>query len=297
MASSRHFKKPLALESLTKIFAGFIVCFVCVLFRMSSLFSRDFPPLPLQSSSMPDFSKLTLGVDYVVSYTSSGQQTRVLTKDLQQVAAQLSSRSSDGTFLPPSTRSGTQYSLTTYPIRRKNESNWGGRGPIRGGCGGQYGGNNRGGFQRQNRDLSQYSPASRPSYSKVVTSPPRRNFPTPDLSSPPPTTPSIMHPNQQIWVIPNLDVDQLTLNSMYNKMKQCFTNVHGELHAQKTATGNQINDINTVISDDGNGIDALALRLSDVETDISHSSSIKNTIKSLQEDLNKLKNGKNEVEL
>ena len=264
---------------------------------MSSLFSRDFPPLPSQSSSAPDFSKLTLGVDYVVSYTSTGQQTHVLTKDLQQVAAQLSSRNSDGTFSPPSTRSGTRYSLTTYPIRRKNESNRGGRGPIRGGRGGQYGGNNCGGFQRQNHGSSQYSPASRPSYSNVVASPPRSNFSTPNLSSPPPPTPSITYPNQQIWVIPNLDVDQLTLNSMYNEMKQCLTNVHGELHAQKTATGNQINRLNSVLSDDGNGIDALALRLSDVETDISHSSGIKNTLKGIQEDLNKLKSGKNEVEL
>ena len=89
VASSHHLKKPLALASLIEILVGLIVCIVCVLFRMSSLFSRDFPPLPSQSSSQLDFSKLTQGVDYVITYTSTAQETRVLTKDLQQVAAHL----------------------------------------------------------------------------------------------------------------------------------------------------------------------------------------------------------------
>ena len=91
----------------------------------------------------------------------------------------------------------------------------------------------------------------------------------------------------QIRVIPNLDVNSITLNSVYNEMKQCFTNVHGELHSQRMSSGT----LNSAIADDGNGLDALALRLSDVETDISHSSGIKNSLKKLQQDIDKLKEG------
>ena len=64
-------------------------------------------------------------------------------------------------------------------------------------------------------------------------------------------------------------------------------NVHGELHAQKTAIGNQINGLNTTILDDGNGLDALALRISDVESDITHASGLRNSLKSVQEDIKK----------
>ena len=297
VASSHHLKKPLALASSIEIL-GLIVCIVCVLFRMSSLFSRDFPPLPSQSSSQPDFSKLTQGVDYVITYTSRGQETHVLTKDLQQVAAHLPARNQDGTFSPPSTRSGTRYSLTTYPIRRQKDSNnRGGRGPNHGGS---HGGNSFscGGFQKQNRDCSHSASAPRPSYSSMVTTPPRNNnFQVPNLSSPPPNKPSVSYPNQQVGVILNLDVISITLNSVYNEMKQCFTNVHGELHAQKTATGNQINGLNTAILDDGNGLDTLALRISDVESDITHASGLRNSLKIVQEDIKKLKEGKTDVQL
>ena len=172
VASYCHFGKPLALECSVETVVVFIVCFVCVFLRMTSLFSRDFPPLPSQSSSPPDFSKLRQGINYIITYTSLGEETRVLMADIQNVTVQIASNSQDGTFSPPSTRSGTKYSLTTYPVRRKNEPNNRGqrsllRGNYRGGNNGgsTCGGNNnfRGGFQKQNY-------TARPSYSQAVTS-------------------------------------------------------------------------------------------------------------------------------
>ena len=80
-------------------------------------------------------------------------------------------------------------------------------------------------------------------------------------------------------------------------MKQYFTNFHGELHAQKMSTSNELKGLNMVITDDFNGLDALTLRISDSETDISHSTSLRNGLKSVQEDIKKLKEGKTEVVL
>ena len=102
---------------------------------------------------------------------------------------------------------------------------------------------------------------------------------------------------QPIHVIPNLDVDSLTLNSVYNEMKQCLTNVHGEFHSYKSSSGAQIQNLRNVVEDETNGMDAMALRLGDVETDISHDSGIRKTINGLQADLKNIKDGKMAVEL
>ena len=243
------------------------MCFICVLFRMSSLYSRDFPPLISQHSSTPDFSQLKQGVDYIVTYTSSGEETHVLTSDLKKATAQVVQ---DGTFSPPSTR--TRYSLTSYPVKRKfPASNRGNKAPFRGAPrgganqAGFRGGNNnqRGGFQSQYSNFIK-SPV-RGSYSQAVSSPPRNNNSyTRDFSSPPPSNES-NNPQSNIHtglvrVIPNLDSSSFTLNSVYNEMKDCFTNVYGQINAHKTSVGNQLNAMNTAISDEGNGLDALALR-------------------------------------
>ena len=174
---------------------------------MSSLFSRDFPPLPSQSSSVPDFTKLKQGVDYIVTYTSSGEETWVLKMDIQNLTVQVNHQNQDQTFLPPLTHSGTRYSLTTYPIKRRNDpNNHGNRAPIQGGPHGGAnnmgfrGDNNnyRGGFFKQNCDSQQSRAHQSLSYSQAVTSPPQNNnFQIPIMSSPLP---------QGIYYLPRSDM-------------------------------------------------------------------------------------------
>ena len=94
-----------------------------------------------------------------------------------------------------------------------------------------------------------------------------------------------------------MDVESVTVNSVYNEMKQCLTNVHGELHQQKTSTGTQFSQLNSAITDEINGLDAIALRLSDVESDLSHSSGIKKSLKDLQSEVTKIKEHKVNVQL
>ena len=129
-----------------------IECFLCVVFRMSLLFSRDFPPLPAQAAqpSAPDFSKLKLGVDYFVTYTPAGEETRVLADDFEKVRQQFFSNNPDGTFSPPSTHSGAKYSLNNYPVRKRRDGNFahGDRGPVRGNSrGGANNSNNHGNYR------------------------------------------------------------------------------------------------------------------------------------------------------
>ena len=80
-------------------------------------------------------------------------------------------------------------------------------------------------------------------------------------------------------------------------MKQCLTNIHGELHQQKTSTGTQFSQLNSAITDEINGLDAIALRLSDVESDLSHSLGIKKSLKDLQSEVMKIKEHKVNVQL
>ena len=89
----------------------------------------------------------------------------------------------------------------------------------------------------------------------------------------------------------------VTVNSVYNEMKQCLTNVHGELHQQKIATGNSFDALHSTITDEINGLDAIALRLSDVESDISHSSGIRKSLKDLQSEVQKVKETKINVQV
>ena len=280
----------------------FIECFLCVLFRMSSLFSRDFPPLtaPPTQSTGPDFSKLKLGVDYYVTYTPDGTETRVLADDFEKVRQQFFSNNPDGAFSPLSTRSGAKYSLTAYPSKKKKIGNFqcDERSPIRGAFrGGANNPSNRGNYRGGGSSFTRgfYSPPQQ-SYAQAVNSPPRGGASQCCSSHPPSPKSSVTYPGG-VRVIPNLDVNSVTVNSVYNEMKQCLTSVHGELHQQKIATGNRFDALHSTITDEINGLDAIALRLSDVESDISHSSGIRKSLKDLQSEVQKVKETKINVQV
>ena len=106
---AKHSVVEISMEKVWSIkrLTGIILCFLCVLFRMSSLFSRDFPPLPSQAPQQPqqsqdfhspDFTKLQLGVDYFITYNPKGEATRVLAADFEKVRAQFQQNNA---FSPP----------------------------------------------------------------------------------------------------------------------------------------------------------------------------------------------------
>ena len=97
--------------------------------------------------------------------------------------------------------------------------------------------------------------------------------------------------------VPDLSPDALTLSSLYTEVKNCLGNLHNELHGHNTGLFSKILDLDKIVKDGDSGLDALALKLEDVQTDISHSSGVKQALITIQKEVDKLKKGKVDINL
>ena len=269
----------------------------------NSYYEKNYPTLGSQQGtsgnipSSPDFSSLTPGTDYV-SLFKNGEEQRILMSDLQKAGFTTDQRG----YLGPPIRGGHNPTVPTYPVKRKLSPQPQPTNNFQGQSASNY----------PNSFNSQYSPSH--SSSPYVPS----FTPHPTYSNAAQSSPSSFRgrgggargnnefannnnykgnnkgskyqgggdrqPNQ------NCPNNSQANSQQNNTSRPPYSN--GPSSSQFNGLFNDVQKIRRTVDDEVHGIDALALRLGDVETDISHETGIKNTLKVMKDDITTLKSEK-----
>ena len=144
-----------------------------------------------------------------------------------------------GMFSPPTTRSGKSYSLPAYPAKRRLS-------PL-----------NQGFFDNHNQNKSHKQQQGQ-SYSSVVRSsaPIRGNRHASGSHQGGGDSSRYFRPSQ---AIPYLPPKSINVENVYQEMLQCFTQVHQQIHSDKSGLITQIKSLDKMVNNDLNGVNALSL--------------------------------------
>ena len=205
---------------------------------------------------VPDFSKLQQGTDYL-TFQKDGVSKNVLMKDVREAGLDINAPN----YVPPSMRNGEYGTITAYNAKRKHSPT----------------ASHQSLPNKAPYSPTPYIPQSKPvgSYAEAVMAKPKLQQGGGDQYNPKQYRNS-QHQSQRPPYTPTTPT-----SSMIRLVKPSYEDLV-----------KQVRLLEKIIKDDSSGIDAIILRLGDVESDISHSSGVKKAIEKIKEELEELRQNK-----